>query len=182
MKPVLTHLALGVRDLEPHRARVDPHPRLVEDLGHESQVALRAGDSEIVVRSAAGLDLEMDETVAIDLGADPASDVRVHHEPDERFNLGIYKTSSEKYLMLQLESLTAKTDAVQGIAWLPRLIPKTKAKLRGELPASLMYCCGGDRAFFKEHDIHPAEFLTLVWRNGDNDTATIDWVLRRRQE
>ncbi len=79
-------------------------------------------------------------------------------------------------------TLPAKTDAVQGIAWLPRLIPKTKAKLRGELPASLMYCCGGDRAFFKEHDIHPAEFLTLVWRNGDNDTATIDWVLRRRQE
>ena len=28
-------------------------------------------------------------------------------------------------------------------------------------------------------DIHPAEFLSLVWRNGDNDNATIDWVVRR---
>jgi len=76
-------------------------------------------------------------------------------------------------------TLPAKTDAVRGIVWLPRLIPKTKAKLRGELPASLMYCCGGDRAFFAQHDIHPAEFLTLVWRNEDNDPAIVDWVVQR---
>lgn len=76
-------------------------------------------------------------------------------------------------------TLPAKTDAVRGIVWLPRLIPKTKAKLRGELPASLMYCCGGDRAFFSQHDIHPAEFLTLVWRNEDNDPAIVDWVVQR---
>src|SRR5436309_2886380 len=36
--------------------------------------------------------------------------------------------------------LPAKTDAVQGITWLPRLLPKARAKLRGELPATLMYC------------------------------------------
>jgi len=76
-------------------------------------------------------------------------------------------------------ALPAKTDAIKGIAWLPRLIPKTKAKLRGELPASLMYSCGGDRAFFTKHDIHPAEFLTLVWRNENNDGAIIDWVVQR---
>lgn len=76
-------------------------------------------------------------------------------------------------------TLPAKTDAVRGIVWLPRLIPKTKAKLRGELAASLMYCCGGDRAFFAQHDIHPAEFLTLVWRNEDNDPAIVDWVVQR---
>ncbi|MES1166450.1 MAG: DUF5069 domain-containing protein, partial [Pseudomonadota bacterium] len=57
--------------------------------------------------------------------------------------------------------------------------PKTKAKLRGELPASLMYCCGGDRKFFKTHDIQPAEFLSLVWRNLGNDAAIVDWVTRR---
>ncbi len=78
-------------------------------------------------------------------------------------------------------TMPAKTDAVQGITWLPRLLPKTKAKLRGELPSSLMYSCGGDRAFFKEHDIHPAEFLSLVWRNGDNDAATVAWVVQRRK-
>jgi hypothetical protein len=82
-------------------------------------------------------------------------------------------------VVLDEAKMPAKADAVKGIEWLPRIIPKTKAKLRGELPASLMYSCGGDRRFFKQHDIHPAEFLSLVWRNGDNDAATIDWVVKR---
>ena len=82
--------------------------------------------------------------------------------------------------ILDEASLPAKTQEVRGIAWLPRIIPKTKAKLRGELPPSLMYSCGGDRAFFREHDIHPAEFLSLVWRHENDDTAIIDWVVRRR--
>jgi hypothetical protein len=75
--------------------------------------------------------------------------------------------------------LPAKADAVRGIAWLPRLLPKARAKLRGELPASLMYCCGGDRRFFKEHDILPQEFLNLVWRHENDDAAIVDWVVRR---
>jgi hypothetical protein len=83
--------------------------------------------------------------------------------------------------VLDAATMPAKTDAVRGIEWLPRLIPKAKAKLRGELPASLMYSCGGDRAFFKKHDIHPAEFLGLVWRNMDNDAAIVDWVAKRSQ-
>lgn len=81
--------------------------------------------------------------------------------------------------VLDEAKLPAKTDAVKGIEWLPRLIPKTKAKLRGELPASLMYCCGGDRRFFKLHDIHPAEFLSLVWRHEHDDDAIIAWVAKR---
>ncbi len=81
--------------------------------------------------------------------------------------------------MLEEQKLPAKTEAVGGIEWLPRIIPKTKAKLRGELPASLMYCCGGDRKFLKAHDIHPAEFVSLVWRNQNNDAAIIDWVVKR---
>lgn len=80
---------------------------------------------------------------------------------------------------VKVESLPGKTEAVKGIEWLPRLIPKTKAKLRGELPTELMYSCGGDRAFFKKHDIHPAEFLSLVWRNENNDAAIVDWVVQR---
>ena len=82
--------------------------------------------------------------------------------------------------MLDESAMPAKTDAVAGIAWLPRLIPKAQAKLRGELPPSLMYCCGGDRAFFREHDIHPAEFLSLVWRHEQEDAAIVSWVQRRR--
>lgn len=82
-------------------------------------------------------------------------------------------------IVLDVAMMPAKTDAVKGIEWLPRIIPKTKAKLRGELPPSLMYSCGGDRQFFRTHDIHPAEFLSLVWRNLDHDDATIDWVVKR---
>jgi len=82
-------------------------------------------------------------------------------------------------VVLDESRMPAKTDAAKGIEWLPRIIPKAKAKLKGELPASLMYCCGGDRRFFKAHDILPAEFLGVVWRNGDNDQAIIDWVVAR---
>lgn len=86
------------------------------------------------------------------------------------------KTSSA---ILDESRLPAKTAAIRGIEWLPRLIPKAKAKLRGELPSSLMYCCGGDRGFFKQHDILPHEFLNLVWRYENNDDAIINWVVRR---
>ena len=40
------------------------------------------------------------------LGSDQLSDVEVFHEPDERFNVGIYKTSSEDYLIINLHSNT----------------------------------------------------------------------------
>jgi hypothetical protein len=66
--------------------------------------------------------------------------------------------------------------AVRGIDWLPRLIPKARAKLHGELPASLMYCCGGDRKFFKSRDILPSEFLAVVSRHEKDDDAIVDWV------
>ncbi len=81
--------------------------------------------------------------------------------------------------VLDQSKMPGKSEAVKGIEWLPRLLPKAKAKLRGELPDSLMFSCGGDRAFFKQHDILPAEFLTLVWRNLDNDAAIVDWVVAR---
>jgi hypothetical protein len=82
-------------------------------------------------------------------------------------------------VVLDEAKMPAKTDAIRGIEWLPRIIPKAKAKLRGELPPTLMYCCGGDRRFFQTHDIHPAEFLSLVWRNERDEAAIVDWVVRR---
>lgn len=75
--------------------------------------------------------------------------------------------------------LPAKEDSVRGVEWLPRIIPKAKAKLRGEMSADLMYCCGGDRKFFRRNNIHPAEFLDLVRRHWDDESAIIDWVLAR---
>jgi hypothetical protein len=76
-------------------------------------------------------------------------------------------------------SLPAKSSAIGGIAWLPRIIPKAKAKLRGELGPDIMYGCGGDRAFLREHDIHPAEFLRVVMDHEDDDGAIITWVKAR---
>lgn len=82
--------------------------------------------------------------------------------------------------VLNPDTLPAKTDEVRGIAWLPRLIPKTLAKLRGELPPTLMFCCGGDRRFFKEHNLLPAEFLTAAWRHENEPAAVVEWFLRRK--
>ena len=81
--------------------------------------------------------------------------------------------------VLDPATMPAKTDTARGIGWLPRLLPKARAKLRGEMPPSMMYCCGGDRGFFKEQNILPAEFLAVVWRHGDDDAAIIDWEVRR---
>lgn len=81
--------------------------------------------------------------------------------------------------VLDDSTLPPKDSAIAGIPWLPRIIPKTKAKLRGELPGHLMYSCGGDRRFFKEHDIHPAEFMALVWRHENDDDAVVRWVVAR---
>ena len=66
--------------------------------------------------------------------------------------------------------LPAKTEALAGFTWLPRIIAKAEAKLRGEMDPDTMFCCGGDRAFLREHDIAPADFLRVVWAaKGDKD-------------
>ena len=40
---------------------------------------------------------------------------------------------------MAMDEFPAKTDEVEGIPWLPRLITKAHAKLAGNLPADLMY-------------------------------------------
>ena len=40
---------------------------------------------------------------------------------------------------MEMDDFPAKTDEVEGILWLPRLIVKARAKLAGNLPADLMY-------------------------------------------
>lgn len=77
------------------------------------------------------------------------------------------------------DALPEKSDELNGIRWLPRLIEKGKAKLRGELHPSVMFGCGGDRGFFKEHNIHPADFLRKIWEfDGDRDKIA-KWVKDR---
>lgn len=66
------------------------------------------------------------------------------------------------------DDLPAKDARLDGIPWLPRLIKKAEAKLRGEMSPDLMFDCAGDRNFFREHHLHPADFLRHVWAaNGD---------------
>ena len=64
-----------------------------------------------------------------------------------------------------------------GIAYLPRILTKARAKLRGELDPDLMFCCGGDRKFLRENgNIHPADFLRQVWAAGEDDQKVADWI------
>ncbi len=68
-------------------------------------------------------------------------------------------------------------DELDGMAYLPRIIAKGRAKLRGELDPDLMFGCGGDRRFLRTHgDIHPADFLRNVWSAGDDDLKVAEWI------
>lgn len=77
-------------------------------------------------------------------------------------------------------ALPPKPAAVDGIPWLPRLIVKARAKLRGEMDPDTMFGCGGDRAFFEQHRLHPADFLRVTWAAGDDDRKIIDFVKTRK--
>lgn len=63
-----------------------------------------------------------------------------------------------------------------GFVWLPRIIAKARAKLRGELPPELMYGCPRDRAFLKSIGAGPAEFLQAVWKAGDSERHILGFV------
>ena len=73
---------------------------------------------------------------------------------------------------ISVNSLPPMQAQLGGFTWLPRIIEKAKAKLKGEMPPELMYSCGGDRPFLRNVGIDPAEFLRLVWRT-DGDQKTI---------
>jgi len=78
--------------------------------------------------------------------------------------------------VIPMSTLPAKSAAVDGIAWLPRLIAKARIKLRGEMDPDLMYGCGGDRPFLRKHHMTLPQFLQLVWDKGDDDRAIVDAV------
>lgn len=86
------------------------------------------------------------------------------------------KASSER---IASSELPAKSESLDGIKWLPRILPKARGKLLGQLPDEIMYCCGGDRNFLETHDIHPGEFLRVVWANWNDDQGVLDFVKKR---
>ncbi|MFT6179633.1 MAG: hypothetical protein ACJAQT_000880 [Akkermansiaceae bacterium] len=85
------------------------------------------------------------------------------------------KTSEKEILKNDLPSFGEEFD---GIAYLPRIIAKATAKLRGELHPDVMFSCGGDRKFLRENgDIHPADFLRHVW-SADGETEKLAEFVR----
>ena len=68
-------------------------------------------------------------------------------------------------------------DTLADIAYLPRIITKARAKLKGELHPDIMFSCGGDRKFLKDHgNIPPADFLRNVWSAGTDDLKIASYV------
>ena len=81
--------------------------------------------------------------------------------------------------LVDMDTLPPKQAVAGGLPWLPRIIVKARAKLRGEMPPDLMFSCGGDREFLENVDIHAADFLRFVWAAGGDDQKIIDWVQHR---
>lgn len=74
--------------------------------------------------------------------------------------------------------LPAESEEFHEIAYLPRIVRKAAAKLFGTLSPDLMYGCAKDRAFLKNHgDIHPADFLQLVWQTHADTQKMVQLVL-----
>jgi hypothetical protein len=79
--------------------------------------------------------------------------------------------------LLTRDSIPTFGEELNGIAYLPRILAKARAKLRGELDPDLMFGCGGDRNFLEKHgQIPPSDFLRQVWAAGDDDQKLAAWV------
>ncbi|MCA9473248.1 MAG: DUF5069 domain-containing protein [Nitrospirales bacterium] len=83
---------------------------------------------------------------------------------------------------VSMNTLPPKSAALGGIRWLPRIIQKAQAKLRGEMPPELMYGCGGDRPFLKKHGIDPADFLRVVWDTNGDQQRILEFVQQRQAQ
>ena len=77
---------------------------------------------------------------------------------------------------ISTDELPTKDTKLGGIPWLPRLIKKAEAKLRGEMPPDIMYGCAGDRRFAQEHGIHLADFLRHVWAAAGDDQKVLKYI------
>lgn len=79
-----------------------------------------------------------------------------------------------------MDDLPGFGEELGGMAYLPRILKKARAKLRGELDPDVMFGCGGDRNFLGKHgDIPAADFLRHVWSAGDDDGKVLEWIGER---
>ena len=75
------------------------------------------------------------------------------------------------------DELPSFGEEIGGIAYLPRILTKARAKLAGELHPDVMFSCGGDRSFLLEQgDIHATDFLRRVWASDGDDQKIVDWL------
>ena len=85
----------------------------------------------------------------------------------------VVQDSKESSAVISRDDLPTFGDTLEGISYLPRIIKKAEAKLKGELHPDIMFGCGGDRNFLaKNGNIHPADFLRRVWA-ADGDHSKI---------
>lgn len=108
-------------------------------------------------------------------------------EPSESTALLIAAVRRDFFLVVQngeasqheisRDELPSFGDELEGIAYLPRIITKARAKLQGELDPDMMFGCGGDRKFLREHgEIPPADFLRHVWAAEEDDQQIVAFV------
>ena len=107
-------------------------------------------------------------------------------EPSVDVVLGITAVRREYFLKEQhgqpsayrisMNAVPPKDATFGGFVWLPRIIAKAKAKLRGEMPPELMYSCGADRRFLKSIGADAADFLRMIWEADDDDQKVLEYV------
>lgn len=72
--------------------------------------------------------------------------------------------------------LPAKSESLEGVEWLPRILRKAECFLDGGLCHEIMFGCGGDRAFLKKYNVHPADFLRIVWASKGDATKVLAYL------
>lgn len=117
---------------------------------------------------------------------DHAEDFLGRGEPDYDTTLLIASARRDYFLIVQrgvwtdeefdVEGLPAREDEFDGIAWLPRIVPKAWGFLVGNLPTDIMYDCGGDRKFLATHGVHPADFLRAAWAEAGNINGLLKFL------
>jgi len=95
---------------------------------------------------------------------------------------GVVQAGVASPVVITANDLPTFGEDLEGIHYLPRVLAKARAKLRGELDPDVMFGCGGDRKFFRDHgDIHPADFLRQVWAAGAEDAKVAAFVRGARR-
>jgi hypothetical protein len=144
------------------------------NLGCHSPHAMFTDEDRQFLKSIGCSDQEMFDFV---------DDLSEYGEPDFDTVLGIQEMRRDYFLnemkgcafgfVASMSELPSKSQAVEGITWLPRLIVKARLKLRGEMPPDLMYGCGGDRPFLRRMKMTLPSFLALVRDCGADDAKIV---------